>query len=220
VADRLGASISTVRRYEGELLHPELDETGVRWFDPGEVTKVAAMRANKAGTKTRKRRNGAESAPTARTADEIAAQVFERLEQRQSLAEIVMGVRVGPEKVRELFEQWCVGLTEGQLKKSEPKVPLEHDTPRVSTDHLAALLAALPEAKLTRISVARHRGDFAVDGAEYMDVVELGGFQAAGPVRMDEITSRFGAHEFRITAYGVDPPAIRWEVVSSLPTAR
>jgi len=35
---------------------------------------------------------------------ELAALVFERLEQRQSLAEIVVGVRVDPDVVRALVE--------------------------------------------------------------------------------------------------------------------
>jgi len=41
---------------------------------------------------------------------DIAAEVFERLEQRQSLAEIVIGVRVEPEVVRELHRQWQLQL--------------------------------------------------------------------------------------------------------------
>jgi hypothetical protein len=217
VADRLGASISTVRRFEGDLLHPEIDDAGVRWFDPAEVTKVAAMRANKSTSEQRERRNA--GAP-ARTDGEIAALVFERLEQRQSLAEIVMGVRIAPEKVRELHEQWCVGLTEAQLQKPQPKAPLKHETPQVPTAQLVALLAALPDGQLTRISVARHRGDFAIEHTEYVDILELGGFQVAGPIKTDEITNRFGAGEFRISAYGFDPPGIRWEVLSTLPSAR
>ena len=49
--------------------------------------------------------------------------VFERLEQRQSLAEIVIGVRVEPETVRALFEQWCLGLIEGQLQMTRQPHP-------------------------------------------------------------------------------------------------
>jgi hypothetical protein len=217
VADRLGASISTVRRYEGELLNPEIDDAGVRWFDPTEVTKVAAMRANKSSSEKRERRNAAEPA---RSDGEIAALVFERLEQRQSLAEIVMGVRIAPEKVRELHEQWCLGLNEAQLQKPEPKAPLKREMPEASPARVAAMLAELPEGELTRISVARHRGDFAVEHVEYIDVVELGGFQVAGPTTADEITKRFGGGDFRISAYGFDPPGLRWEVLSSLNSAK
>jgi len=33
VAERLGLSISTVRRLEGTQLHPRIDKDDVRWFD-------------------------------------------------------------------------------------------------------------------------------------------------------------------------------------------
>ncbi|HEY1554164.1 MAG TPA: hypothetical protein VGF94_04980 [Kofleriaceae bacterium] len=74
----------------------------------------------------------AQPAADARTRGEIAALVFERFEQRQSHAEIVIGLRIEPELVGELFEQYCFGLTERQLRKREPRVPLVEDIETVT----------------------------------------------------------------------------------------
>jgi hypothetical protein len=99
----------------------------VRLFDAVEVAALAAELADE--PRARRLRNAARepgAKPAPRSADEVAAEVFERLEQRQSLAEIVVGVRVTPERVRELHEQWCRGLIEGQLRYARaPQVPLD-----------------------------------------------------------------------------------------------
>ena len=42
VAKRLGKSIATVRRLEGDRLHPRRDEAGINRFDPAEVDRLAA----------------------------------------------------------------------------------------------------------------------------------------------------------------------------------
>lgn len=213
VADRLGASISTVRRFEGVRLHPEADEDGVHWFDPKEVSALAAERANEPSTRRRNASPTTTKGVDERTAGEIAALVFERLEQRQSLAEIVVGLRVAPDVVRALFDQWTVGLTEGQLRMTrEPTLPRDHETPRATPDTLAARLAELPE-QLTRISVGRYRGSFQHGDREYSEIVELGGFLVSGPCACDEITRRYGRGDYRVTAYGFDPPGVRWEIV-------
>ena len=46
VANRLGLSISTVRRFEGSRLHPTIDSDDVRWFNEREVASLAAELAN------------------------------------------------------------------------------------------------------------------------------------------------------------------------------
>ena len=87
VAARLDVSISTVRRYEGERLHPRVDEDDVRWFDEKEVAALAVTLTN--DPRVIRRRNAEPASSTRgaqRSAGEIAAQMFERLEQRQSLA--------------------------------------------------------------------------------------------------------------------------------------
>lgn len=214
VAERIGASVATVRRYEGTLLHPLVDKDGTHRFDPKEVTALAASRANQAlGRGTI--RNAKPVVPEARTRGEIAALVFERFEQRQSHAEIVIGLRVEPELVEELFDQWCFGLTERQLRKREPRVPLVDDIEKAQRGELARRLAELPDGEVTRISVGRWRGVFPAgeDRADYAWIVELGGYQVSGPSSVEEITRRYGSGSYRVTACGFAPPGVRWEVL-------
>ncbi len=223
VAARLGVSISTVRRYEGSRLHPHVDEDDVRWFDSKEVAALAAELTNE--PRAQRLRNTKRTAAAPATAQhergELAALVFERLEQRQSLAEIVIGVRAEPDVVRALFDQWCLGLTEGQLRMSrEPRVPRATEIPRTKCETLATRLAELPDAQPTRISVGRLREEFPHGDHEYLDVVELGGFHVSGPCAIGEITRRFGPGDYRITAYGFDPPGLRWELlVDGMPSS-
>jgi transcriptional regulator with XRE-family HTH domain len=225
VADRLGISVSTVRRYEGTRLHPQIGSDGVHWFAAQEVAELAAELANQPRMQ-RRLRNAAPLAgqgaarSAARSADEVAALVFERLEQRQTLAEIVIGVRVAPERVRELHAQWSQGLVEYHLRMVRaPYGPLNRDFVRVGAAELAARLAALPAA-MTRISVGRHRGEYESrnpegEDARYAYITELGGFLTAGPCELTEITRRFGPGAYRVTAYQIDPPTLLWEVIAT-----
>jgi len=41
---------------------------------------------------------------------------------------------------------------------------------------------------------------------------ELGGFVVSGPTTVSEIRRRVGAGEYRVSAYGLDVPGMRWEV--------
>ena len=149
------------------------------------------------------------------------------LEQRHSLAEIVIALRVPPEDVRELYHTWLVGLWAGELQRSEPALPARNSdqdaTRRISRDRLAQLLATLPEKHSTRISIARVIGEYAVpDDAsfvEYRNLAELGGFVVPGPIAVSEITGRFGAGEYRVSAYALDAPGLRWEVFVTLDEA-
>lgn len=215
VAARLGVSISTVRRYEGTRLHPDVDEDDVRWFDPKEVTALAAELANDPRQERRRNANAtAASVEPQPERGELAALVFERLERRQSLAEIVIGVRIEPESVRALFEQWSLGLTEGQLQMArEPRMPRDHEVAHVRPESLASHLAELPQGQLTRISVGRYRGNFQHGEHTYTEVVELGGFHVSGPCGVSEITRRFGPGDYRVTAYEFDPSGLRWELL-------
>lgn len=226
VADRLGISVSTVRRYEGSRLHPQISADGVHWFDSVEVAELAAELANQPRMRRRLRNGAGESAGraparSASSVDEVAAQVFERLEQRQTLAEIVVGVRISPERVRELHAQWSQGLVEYHLRMARaPYGPLERDFVRVRAADLAARLAELPDG-LVRISVGRYRGSFVShdpeggDEVSYAHIVELGGFLTSGPCTLTEITRRFGDGDYRITTYRLEPPTLLWEVIAT-----
>lgn len=159
---------------------------------------------------------------------ELAALEYERLEQRHSLAEIVIALRVPPDEVRELYHTWLVGLWAGELQRNEPALPARHTDQdairRVTREQLAQLLAALPEKHSTRISIARVVGECVVpDGTEehagfveYRNLCELGGFFVCGPITLAEITGRIGAGEYRVSAYGLDSPGLRWEVFTTL----
>jgi hypothetical protein len=154
---------------------------------------------------------------------ELAALVFERLEQRHSLSEIVIALRVPPEDVRELYHTWLVGLWAGELQRKEPALPARHTDQeairRVTPVQLAQLLASLPPQESTRISIARVVGEFVVpeDSAgnafvEYRNLFELGGFDVAGPIALADVLARVGAGEYRVSAYGFEPRGLRWEV--------
>ena len=114
--------------------------------------------------------------------------------------------------VRELHREWLVGLTEGELQRPEPLLPTDDQRRarerHVKADGLTRLLADLPMNARTRISLARDVGEaFFGEGPngfplEARNVVELGGFVVMGPIETSEIARRFGAGDFRITAYG------------------
>ncbi len=164
------------------------------------------------------RRRKAEPSPGvhagSRSPGEIAAQVFERLEQRQSLAEIVVGVRVEPIVVRELFEQWSLGLVEAHLQRErEPRMYRESEVVHANEGELATCLARLRAGEPTRISVARYRGEFQRGDYLYPEVVELGGFLVAGSCTIDEIVSRCGPGAYRVTASAIEPTRLRWEYI-------
>ena len=221
VAKRLEVSISTVRRLEGTRLHPLIDDKGVRRFKASDVERLAKeMQAEQRSPRNAQR-------AVVRAAEmpkgELAALVFERLEQRHSLSEIVIALRVPPEDVRELYHSWLVGLWAGELQRKEPALPARHTEQdvirRVTPVQLAQLLAALPSKQSTRISIARMIGEFVVPEetsgngfVEYRNLCELGGFDASGPLAVADLIARLGAGEYRVSAYGFEPRGLSWEV--------
>jgi hypothetical protein len=93
VAQLIGVTRSTVRRLElaGEL-HPVVDSAGVHWFDTAEVAKVAVARRTRATATS--------------PADELAARAFELFAEATPLRDIVLQLRISPERVLALYEQW------------------------------------------------------------------------------------------------------------------
>jgi DNA-binding transcriptional MerR regulator len=221
VAKRLGVSISTVRRLEGTRLHPSIDDKSVRRFKASDVERLAKdLQAEQ-----RSPRNAQQA--VVRVAEipkgELAALVFERLEQRHSLSEIVIALRVPPEDVRDLYHTWLVGLWAGELQRKVPALPARNTDQeairRVTPVQLAQLLAALPAKQATRISIARVVGEFVIPEdtdvtafVEYRNLCELGGFDVSGPISVADVIARVGAGEYRVSAYGFEPRGLRWEV--------
>lgn len=218
VAARLGVSTSTVRRYEGDQLHPTKGTDGVNRFDPEEVAALARALLDQKPPKARSKQ--ARNADKARTPGDIAAEVFERLEQRQSLAEIVIGVRVAPELVRELHRQWQLGLIEGEMDPQDrPVLPAgawrSQRERHVKQPELEALLRELSLGVNTRISIARSLGtDFETEYGDIRRLIELGGFVVQGPISVEELIHRYGDGEYRVSAYSLEPPGLVWEVIT------
>ena len=214
VADMLGVSISSVRRLERDRLHPERGPDGTHYFAPTEVTALATALAAERRTKP------SVAPPTPKlSAGEIAARAFECFEQRYSLAEVVISLRIEPQVVRELFHEWLVGLTQGELQRKAPALPPEQAAIRITEDELAVLLAALPAGESTRISVARFVSEYQTDGMIHLEVVELGGLVTNGPLRIKDLTNRFGFNAFRVSAYSLHRRSLLWEAHLSEPVS-
>ncbi|MCG8421048.1 MAG: hypothetical protein MJE77_24260 [Proteobacteria bacterium] len=211
VADYLGVSVSTVRRMEGGELHPTTDERGVRHFDPEEVLKVA--QSIQSATVSQKG-SGLKLSP-----GELAAEIFERFEQRHSLSEIVRELRLEPRKVRAMYHEWRTSLERAeQLRRHHPAPASSVQAYLESRKRIDQLLAELPEGQPTRISVAL--GGTKVWSKEFkQDVViydELGGFVTQGPLKPSDIRARFGEGQFRITAYSLVEHRVLWEVAAGV----
>src|SRR5262245_37208846 len=104
VAERLGVSVSTVRRNEFSLLHPIYDERGVWRFDPQELTGLKLRRRVGRKSASRRRRHGRAAKGV------LAARVFTMLERGASFAEIVIALKVEPTKLRRLYRAWRGGF--------------------------------------------------------------------------------------------------------------
>lgn len=114
-AAKLGVSISTVRRYEWDELHPEMDSRGVLRFDPAEVDalKNASVRRPVARAKDT---GSAERRARAREG-RLAAQVFRLFARNQSLPQIVLTTRQPPDAIRRLYQEWSTSLEEAEWKR-------------------------------------------------------------------------------------------------------
>lgn len=101
VAELLDVSHTTIKNWDGTLLHPQksiraLPNGGSRevWvYDPHEVAKIPAARRQRARTIPGDR-------------GEIAAQAFELLDEGVPLREVVQRLRETPEAVDALHDQW------------------------------------------------------------------------------------------------------------------
>jgi hypothetical protein len=110
-ARRLGVSVTTLRRMEGDLLHPEKGPGGVHLFDVSEVEA--------AFVKVRSSRQGTFAAD-----GEIAAEVFALLDDGLNPVDVVRRMRVSPEVVEHLQTQW-VRMRRAVLLPPEARTRLE-----------------------------------------------------------------------------------------------
>jgi hypothetical protein len=109
-AERLGISSTSLRRLEGDLLHPEVDAGGVYWF------QVAELDAVRSRIPVRPRPRPALSADEQREAraGRLAALTFRLFGAGRSLAAVVVATRQPPERVRALYHEWVTSLESGE----------------------------------------------------------------------------------------------------------
>ncbi|MEM9488907.1 MAG: hypothetical protein AAGC55_07165 [Myxococcota bacterium] len=208
MATILGVSVSTVRRMEGRQLHPTQTSSGVHVFDPDEVLKLASTsgQAN-------------DSRPDRATrhklsAGELAAEVFERFEQRHSLSEIVRALRIEPRKVRKLYHEWRTSLERGELRENKRAIPISVQT-HFRGLGLEKLLSELPKEQAIRFSAALGDSRFPLrnprDKSGTFD--EIGGFIAYPPLTIKDLRRRFGSGRMWISAYSLAERRLLWNVV-------
>jgi hypothetical protein len=111
VARQLRIGITTVHRMrlQGQL-HPRRDHAGVWRYDPAEVARLAVARG----------------ILETRSEGEIAARVFQMLDQGAGLREIVMAVRLVPQEVRRLYADYKTSLytdLPARTQDSQPPLP-------------------------------------------------------------------------------------------------
>jgi hypothetical protein len=94
VARRLGLSLSTVRRMEGEQLNPIVGARGVRYFEETEIQTVL-VRVRRTRMPDDERADGA-----------LAAAAFTLFRNGVAVVAVVKELRESPEKVEKLFEDW------------------------------------------------------------------------------------------------------------------
>jgi hypothetical protein len=91
----LGISVSTLRRREGELIQPVIGANGVHLFEESELKAVMVT--------VRHRQAISSMGPSA---GDVAADVFTLLDEPMHPADIVKRLRLAPDVVTALHEQW------------------------------------------------------------------------------------------------------------------
>ena len=94
VAAILNVSVTTVRRFEGTLLHPVKGVDGTHLFDPVEVQELASRRPTAAPTKN----STAEG--------EVAAAAFALFKKKTSPRDVVIELEQSPALIQKLHEDW------------------------------------------------------------------------------------------------------------------
>lgn len=109
VAEILKVARSTVRRWEGSLLHPRVKPNGVRVFDPEEVRRLAKSQPG---------------SPPVVDEGEMCARAMELFEQGSSVGDVVKALRRPLDWVRRLYAVHC-GLGDQLILSAEHRRALE-----------------------------------------------------------------------------------------------
>jgi hypothetical protein len=112
VAERLGVSLSSVRRLEWDRLRPEVDDRGVHRFDPAEVEAIEPRPRAPARAPDPERRAQARKG-------RLAANAFRMFARHMTLPQIVVATKQPPEVIRELYREWSTGLDEGEWERRD-----------------------------------------------------------------------------------------------------
>lgn len=94
VAAFLQVSVTTIRRWEGTVLHPVRGTDGIHLFDPTEVHELARRRPTPPPPKS----GGSEG--------EVAAAAFELFKKKTSPRDVVIELEQPPAVVQKLHEDW------------------------------------------------------------------------------------------------------------------
>lgn len=116
VADRLGISISSVRRLEYVRLHPVQDARGIYRFDPAELEDLEPQRSARARSIASDPHAGTARRESAKKG-RLAARVFVMFAHHMALPQIVVATKQPPELIRELFHEWSTTLDMGEWSR-------------------------------------------------------------------------------------------------------
>jgi hypothetical protein len=94
VAATLQVSVTTVRRWEGTVLHPVKGADGIHLFDPTEVQELASRRPTPSPVKN------------STTDGEVAAAAFALFKKKTSPRDVVIELEQSPTVVQKLHEDW------------------------------------------------------------------------------------------------------------------
>ena len=105
VADRLGLSVSSVRRLEREgVLTPAIGQGGVRLFCTDQVEAVRVYRERN------EEPEGLPTVPAAQTLaptdGALAALAFAHFDQGETPIQVVQALELSPDRVKQLYTQW------------------------------------------------------------------------------------------------------------------
>jgi len=115
VAEILGCSCGTIRRFEGKKLHPVVDKNGIHRFPPAEVhaQRFHDQRMPK-GPLREQPSDG-----------EIAAAAFHMFAAEKTRTEVVIALRITPQRVDDLWAEYSIGYEAAAAKRKQEQVRKE-----------------------------------------------------------------------------------------------